>query len=77
LIVDNNIQFFVKFINVAQASVIMPIADPVKRQIAVQRRLMFKICMKCGAKNPIDAVRCRKCGSHALRLKNRELGAKK
>ncbi|MFP3133373.1 MAG: 50S ribosomal protein L40e [Nitrososphaeria archaeon] len=55
----------------------MPIADPVKRQIAVQRKLMHKICMKCGAKNSISAVRCRKCGSKALRLQNRELGAKK
>jgi len=58
-------------------SVIMPIADPVKRQIAVQRKLMHKICMKCGAKNSISAVKCRKCGSKALRLQNRELGAKK
>ncbi len=55
----------------------MPIADPQKRQLAVQRRLMVKICMKCGARNPITATRCRKCGSTALRLKNRELGAKK
>ena len=55
----------------------MPITDATKKQIAQQRRLFFKICFKCGAKNPISADRCRKCHSSALRLKNRTLGAKK
>jgi len=56
----------------------MPIADPVKRQIAMQRRLFFKICMHCGAKNPISAKRCRKCKRNdTLRLKNRQIGPKK
>jgi large subunit ribosomal protein L40e len=56
---------------------IMPITDATKKQIAQQRRLFFKICFKCGAKNHIAAERCRKCHSNALRLKNRTLGAKK
>ena len=55
----------------------MPIADAFKRQIAQHRRLYFKICFRCGAKNNIDATRCRKCHSHQMRLKNRTLGAKK
>jgi len=42
---------------------IMPITDTVKKQIAQQRRLYFKICFKCGAKNPISSERCRKCHS--------------
>lgn len=56
----------------------MPIADPAKKQIAAQRRLYFKICMHCGAKNPITAKRCRKCRrKNTLRLKNRQIGPKK
>jgi large subunit ribosomal protein L40e len=55
----------------------MPIADATKKQIAQQRRLYFKICFRCGGKNPISASRCRKCHSDQMRLKNRTLGAKK
>ncbi len=55
----------------------MPITDAFKKQIAQQRRLFFKICFTCGAKNPIAATRCRKCRSGQLRLKNRTLGVKK
>ncbi|HJT48723.1 MAG TPA: 50S ribosomal protein L40e [Nitrososphaeraceae archaeon] len=55
----------------------MPITDTVKKQIAQQRRLYFKICFKCGAKNPISSERCRKCRSNHMRLKNRTLGVKK
>lgn len=55
----------------------MPITDSVKKQIAQQRRLYFKICFKCGAKNPISSERCRKCHSKHMRLKNRTLGVKK
>ena len=56
----------------------MPITDMEKKQIAQRRRLFFKICMRCGAKNPITATRCRKChSSKDLRLKRRSLGAKK
>lgn len=55
----------------------MPITDVIKKQIAQKRRLYFKICFKCGAKNPIGAERCRKCHGNQMRLKNRTLGAKK
>ncbi|HZE78828.1 MAG TPA: 50S ribosomal protein L40e [Nitrososphaeraceae archaeon] len=55
----------------------MPITDATKKQIAQQRRLFFKICFKCGGKNPISAESCRKCRSGHLRLKNRSLGMKK
>ncbi|MDH2900183.1 MAG: 50S ribosomal protein L40e [archaeon] len=55
----------------------MPITDATKKQMAQKRRLFFKICLRCGAKNPISATRCRKCHSEALRLKNRALGVKK
>ncbi|HEX5519714.1 MAG TPA: 50S ribosomal protein L40e [Candidatus Nitrosocosmicus sp.] len=55
----------------------MPITDVVKKQIAQKRRLFFKICFKCGSKNPIGAERCRKCHGNQMRLKNRTLGAKK
>ena len=55
----------------------MPITDATKKQIAQQRRLFFKICFKCGGKNPISSSRCRKCHGSQMRLKNRTLGAKK
>ncbi|MDG6929061.1 MAG: 50S ribosomal protein L40e [Nitrososphaerota archaeon] len=56
----------------------MPIADPAKKQLAMERKLFFKICMNCGAKNPYKADKCRGCGrSNALRLKNRQTGPKK
>jgi large subunit ribosomal protein L40e len=32
-----------------------------------------KICMKCNARNPPRARKCRKCGSKELRLKNKEV----
>ncbi|MFY9799005.1 MAG: 50S ribosomal protein L40e [Candidatus Nitrosopolaris sp.] len=55
----------------------MPITDAIKKQIAQQRKLFFKICFKCGAKNPISSTRCRKCHGSHMRLKNRTLGVKK
>jgi large subunit ribosomal protein L40e len=55
----------------------MPITDATKKQIAQHRRLYFKICFRCGGKNPISASRCRKCHGSQMRLKNRTLGAKK
>lgn len=55
----------------------MPITDVMKKQLAQKRKLFFKICLRCGSKNPILATRCRKCKSEDLRLKNRALGAKK
>ncbi len=32
-----------------------------------------KICMKCNARNPPRARKCRKCGSKDLRSKNKEI----
>lgn len=56
----------------------LPIADAAKKQLAMERRLFFKVCMNCGSKNPLVATRCRKCGrSDSLRLKNRQTGPKK
>lgn len=41
-----------------------------------EKRLLDKlICMKCNARNPLDAERCRKCGYNRLRPKNRERSA--
>lgn len=55
----------------------MPITDPEKKQIAQRARLHMRICFNCGARNNIDATRCRKCKNPHLRLKNKTLGAKK
>ena len=55
----------------------MPIADPLKKQIAQKARLHMKICISCGARLDITATRWRKCKSGSLRLKNRALGIKK
>ena len=55
----------------------MPIAAAAKKQIAQRRRLFLKVCLRCGARNPIGAERCRKCKTSDLRLKNRSVGLKK
>lgn len=55
----------------------MPITDVAKKQIAQRARLHMKICFYCGARNSLAATRCRKCKNPNLRLKNRNLGAKK
>ena len=55
----------------------MPIADVTKKQIAQKRRLFLKVCLRCGARNPLAAERCRKCKASVLRLKNRSVGLKK
>jgi large subunit ribosomal protein L40e len=55
----------------------MPIADVTKKQIAQRRRLFLKVCLRCGARNPLAAERCRKCHGSDLRLKNRSVGLKK
>ena len=57
--------------------IFMPVADPLKKQIAQKARLYMKICISCGARLDINATRCRKCKSSSLRLKNRTLGIKK
>jgi len=56
---------------------IMPVADPLKKQIAQRARLYMKICISCGARLDMSATRCRKCKSTTLRQKNRALGIKK
>jgi len=43
-----------------------------KISLAKQYRLQYKICRKCGARNPIRATQCRKCRSYNLRLKHTE-----
>lgn len=39
---------------------------------AEARLLNVKICMKCNARNPVRATRCRKCNYGHLRSKNKE-----
>lgn len=43
---------------------------------AENRILNVRICMKCNARNPKKAKRCRKCGSTDLRAKNKEAKGK-
>jgi len=43
---------------------------------AENRNIMTKICRKCNARNPLKATECRKCGSKALRMKNKEAKGK-
>ena len=45
---------------------------PMTFQEAVNRKLNKMICMKCYAKNPIGATRCRRCGYKGPRPKNKE-----
>ncbi|RLE82462.1 MAG: 50S ribosomal protein L40e [Thermoprotei archaeon] len=47
----------------------MPITDPVKLQIALDKMFKVKICRTCGARNPWSAERCRRCRSRNLRPK--------
>ncbi|HDI86476.1 MAG TPA: 50S ribosomal protein L40e [Candidatus Korarchaeota archaeon] len=51
----------------------MPIEDPMKRRIAQKALLSYKICRRCGARNPISATKCRRCRSKNLRLKRTKL----
>lgn len=49
------------------------IATAMARFPEAEARLLLKsICMKCYARNPPKATRCRKCGSKDLRPKARE-----
>ncbi|MDD1720653.1 MAG: 50S ribosomal protein L40e, partial [Euryarchaeota archaeon] len=34
--------------------------------------LNIRICMRCNARNPMRATRCRKCGYKNLRVKSKE-----
>jgi large subunit ribosomal protein L40e len=54
----------------------MPVTDLIKRRIAQQHRLYYKICRDCGVRNPPNATKCRKCRRRNLRWKNREMGSK-
>ncbi len=48
---------------------VMPITDPVKLRIVYNRIMNKKICRKCGAINPPNAIKCRRCKSKNLRPK--------
>ncbi len=49
------------------------LAFPMARFPEAERRRLHKmICMKCYARNPLRATRCRRCGSKELRPKARE-----
>ncbi|MEI7827342.1 MAG: 50S ribosomal protein L40e [Euryarchaeota archaeon] len=39
---------------------------------AEKKLLNIKICMRCNARNPPKATRCRKCGYKNLRVKSKE-----
>jgi large subunit ribosomal protein L40e len=43
-----------------------------KFEVAEKRLFNKKICMRCNARNPLKAVRCRKCGYSGLRAKAKE-----
>lgn len=56
---------------------VMPIRDPVKREIAMRKRLYLKICRECGVRNSPNAEKCRNCRSYNLRWKHREPAVKR
>ena len=47
----------------------MPITDPEKLRIALAHNFNILICRDCGARNPPDAEKCRRCRSRNLRPK--------
>ena len=47
----------------------MSLRDPVKIEIAREHRIKKSVCRTCGATNPWNAVKCRKCHSKNLRMK--------
>lgn len=51
----------------------MPISDPIKREIAANHLLKYKICRRCGARMSANSTRCRKCNGYNLRPKKQEL----
>jgi len=51
----------------------VPIEDPFKRAVAMKALLYYKICRKCGARNPMSATKCRRCRSKNLRPKRTKL----
>lgn len=49
----------------------MPIADIEKRRLAQHYHLYKSVCRNCGATNPLNAKKCRKCKRSDLRPKKR------
>jgi large subunit ribosomal protein L40e len=48
----------------------MPITlDPEKLAIVMRHKFQYNICRKCGARNPPNAEKCRRCRSRNLRPK--------
>ncbi|MCK5661299.1 MAG: 50S ribosomal protein L40e [Methanosarcinales archaeon] len=41
-------------------------------EVAENKILKMKICMKCNARNAVQATRCRKCSYKNLRMKAKE-----
>ncbi|MEM2109838.1 MAG: 50S ribosomal protein L40e [Candidatus Odinarchaeota archaeon] len=52
----------------------MPITDADKKYIAAHSLLYVNVCRKCGARNPLNNKKCRRCKSPVLRPKKREIG---
>ena len=48
-----------------------------KRELAMRYRLYYKVCRRCGSRNPPEAEKCRRCKSRNLRWKKRLRGFKK
>ncbi len=40
-------------------------------EIAYRHRLYYKVCRDCGAKNPLKAIKCRRCRGKNLRAKKK------
>ncbi len=51
----------------------MPITDPELIRIVEKRVFEVSICRRCGAKNPLNAKKCRRCRGTDLRPKKKEL----
>ncbi len=47
----------------------MSLRDPVKIEIARNKRINKTVCRNCGVTNPPTATKCRKCRSKNLRPK--------
>ncbi len=55
----------------------MPVKDPAKVEIVINRALKRLVCRNCGALNPWGATKCRRCRSRNLRPKRIEKGLKR
>ena len=47
----------------------MSLRDPMKIELARDHRIKKSVCRTCGATNPWNAIKCRKCHSKNLRAK--------